>query len=198
MSGRHARSRLAAALAAGLILAFAGPAGAADAGNAQARARAIVHDMADSVIAVLRQGASRAAREATFRTMYTSHFDRVGIAAWAAGRAYRAAAPAARADYLAAFDDYIVKAYSYELTRYKGQKLRIDKTDRDGGDVIVDSELINPDLHADRNIEMKWRLHQVGDSLLVSDVVIDKISMALTEKRAFNDWLPTPAPAACI
>jgi ABC-type transporter MlaC component len=36
---------------------------------------------------------------------------------------------------------------------------------------------------------MKWRMRLVGGRLMVTDVVIDKISMALTEKRAFADWM---------
>jgi ABC-type transporter MlaC component len=36
---------------------------------------------------------------------------------------------------------------------------------------------------------MRWRLSPAAGRFVVSDVVIDKISMALTEKRAFTDWL---------
>lgn len=173
-----------AAIATGLLA--AGPAHAAD---PQSTARGIVQEMADSVMGVLRAGADKAAREATFRRMYERNFDRVGIASWAAGRAYRAASPNEKAAYLRAFDDYIVKAYAYQLARYKGERLRVDKTETDGRDVIVISNLVHPDPRESREIEMKWRLHHVGSKLLVSDVVIDKISMALTERRAFADWV---------
>ncbi|MCW5774695.1 MAG: ABC transporter substrate-binding protein [Rhodospirillaceae bacterium] len=177
---------VATALAAVALL--LGAAGARSA-EPQALARDIVREMADSVIAVLHAGADKATREATFRKMYVRNFDRVGIAVWAAGRAWRAASPEARTRYLDAFDDYIVAAYAYQLTRYKGERLRVDKTEADGRDTIVVSNLVHPDPREAREIEMKWRLHHVGSRLLVSDVVIDKISMALTEKRAFADWL---------
>ena len=51
------------------------------------------------------------------------------------------------------------------------------------------SKLVDPDPRAAQELEFKWRLRQVNGRLLVSDVIIDKISMGLTEKRAFTDWL---------
>ena len=167
-------------------LAVAGPAIAAD---PQSNARAVVESMADAVIATLRAGADKATREARFREMYRRHFDNAGIAAWAAGRAFRPASPAARQDYVATFEAYVVKAYAAQLTKYKGERLRVDKVENDGRYTIVVSNLVPPDPRDPREIEMRWRLSPAGGRFVVSDVEIDKISMALTEKRAFTDWL---------
>lgn len=177
-----------AALAAGFAAALTAlaPAQAAD---PHADARGMVAGMAEAVIATLRAGADKAAREARFREMYRRNFDNAGIGAWAAGRAFRTASPAARQDYLATFEDYVVKAYAAQLTRYKGERLRVDKVETDGRYTIVISNLVHPDPREAREIEMRWRLSPAGGRFVVSDVVIDKISMALTEKRAFTDWL---------
>ncbi len=175
---------LAGAVAAALTA--AAPAHAAD---PQADARAMVEGMADAVIATLRAGADKATREARFREMYRRNFDNAGIAAWAAGRAFRAAPPAARQTYLKTFEDYVVKAYAAQLTRYQGERLRVDKVETEGRYIIVISNLVPPDPRDPREIEMRWRLSPAGERFVVSDVVIDKISMALTEKRAFADWL---------
>src|SRR5690606_21667805 len=103
--------------AAGLAAAVtAAPALAAD---PQSDARALVTGMAEAVIGTLRAGADKAAREARFREMYRRNFDNAGIAAWAAGRAFQSASPAAKQDYLATFESYIVKAYAAQLTKYK-------------------------------------------------------------------------------
>jgi ABC-type transporter MlaC component len=174
---------LAAGLAAGLA---ASPARAADPNS---DARAMVTGMAEAVIGTLRAGADKAAREARFREMYRGNFDNAGIAAWAAGRAFRAASPAAKQDYLATFETYVVKAYAAQLTKYKGERLRVDKVETDGRYTIVISNLVPPDPRDPREIEMRWRLSPASGRFVVSDVVIDKISMALTEKRAFTDWL---------
>jgi ABC-type transporter MlaC component len=82
-----------------------------------------------------------------------------------------------------------VKAYAAQLTKYKGERLRVDKVENDGPYTVVVSKLVHPDPREAREIEMRWRLSRAAGRLVVSDVVIDKISMALTEKRAFADWL---------
>lgn len=183
------RVRFVALAAAAGVVAGAVAGGAARAADPQSDGREIVRSMADAVLATLRAGPDKAAREAAFRAMYRRNFDNAGIAAWAAGRAFAAASPAERQEYLKVFEDYIVKAYAAQLAKYKGERLRVDKTEVEGQAVIVISNLVPPDPRDPREIEMKWRLHRVGGRLVVSDVVIDKISMALVEKRAFADWL---------
>lgn len=176
-----------AALAAGLAAAVtAAPARAAD---PQSDARAMVTGMAEAVIGTLRAGADKAAREARFREMYRRNFDNAGIAAWAAGRAFQTASPASKRDYLATFETYVVKAYAAQLTKYKGERLRVDKVETEGRYTVVISNLVPPDPRDPREIEMRWRLSPAAGRFVVSDVVIDKISMALTEKRAFTDWI---------
>ncbi len=140
---------LAAALAAAVT---AAPALAAD---PQSDARAMVTGMAEAVIGTLRAGADKAAREARFREMYRRNFDNAGIAAWAAGRAFQSASPAAKQDYLATFESYIVKAYAAQLTKYKGERLRVDKVETEGRYTVVISNLVPPDPRDPREIEMR-------------------------------------------
>lgn len=179
------RAGLAAILAAGAVAATP-PLQAAD---PQSDARGVVTSMAEAVLATLRAGADKVTREARFREMYRRNFDNAGIAGWAAGRAFTAASPAAKQDYLRTFETYVVKAYAAQLSKYKGERLRVDKVETEGAYTVVISNLVPPDPRDPREIEMRWRLSSVGGRLVVSDVVIDKISMALTEKRAFSDWL---------
>ena len=175
---------LAAILAAGALT--AAPLRAAD---PQSDAKAVVTSMAEAVLATLRAGSDKTTREARFREMYRRNFDNAGIAAWAAGRPFAAASPAAKQDYLQTFETYVVKAYAAQLTKYKGERLRVDKVETDGAYTVVISNLVHPDPREAREIEMRWRMSNAAGRWIVSDVVIDKISMALTEKRAFADWL---------
>jgi phospholipid transport system substrate-binding protein len=181
---RHFRPMLVAVL--GAALAVAQPARAAD---PQSDAREIINRMGAAVIATLRAGADKSQREATFRQLYRQHFDNAGIGAWAAGRAFNAASPAARQEYLQVFESYIVKAYSAQLSKYRGERLRVDGAEVEGHNVIVDSKLVHPDPRAMRDLELRWRMHRVGGRWMIIDVIIDKISMGLTERRAFADWL---------
>lgn len=151
--------------------------------------RAIIQSMGDALLATLHAGPDKATREARFGEMYRRNFDNAGLAAWAAGRAYTTASPEQRQEYRQLFDTYVIKAYAALLQQYKGERLRVDKSESDGRDIVVISNLVPPDPREPREIEMKWRLRLVGGRLMVIDVVIDKISLALTEKRAFADWL---------
>ena len=151
--------------------------------------RAIIQSMGDALLATLRAGPDKVTREARFGEMYRRNFDSAGLAAWAAGGAYAAAPPERRREYLELFDAYVIKSYAALLQQYKGERLRVDKSEIDGRDIVVISNLVPPDPRDPREIEMKWRMRLVGGRLMVTDVVIDKISMALTEKRAFADWM---------
>lgn len=193
MLARRACLHRFAILAGLLVLPVGGGAAPAFAADPESDARAIVSAMAEKVLGTITQGADKEKREAVFRELYAGNFENTTIAAYAAGAAYRNAPVEARRPYLDVFKEYVVKAYAYQLSRYKGERLRVDKTEKDdaGGrhDVIVISNLVHPDPRESREIEMRWRLRAVNGRMLVTDVVIDKISMALTERRAFADWI---------
>jgi phospholipid transport system substrate-binding protein len=161
----------------------------ARAADPESDGRAIIQAMGDALLATLRAGPDKATREARFGEMYRRNFDNAGLAAWTAGRAYTAASPEQRREFQQLFETYVVKAYAALLQQYKGERLRVDRSESDGRDIVVISNLVPPDPRAPREIEMRWRMRMVGGRLVVTDVVIDKISMALTEKRAFADWL---------
>jgi phospholipid transport system substrate-binding protein len=161
----------------------------ARAADPEADGRAIIQSMGDALLATLRAGPDKATREARFGEMYRRNFDNAGLAALTAGRAYTAASKAQQQEYQKLFETYVVKAYAELLQQYQGERLRVDKSETDGQSIVVISNLVPPDPRAPREIEMKWRMRVIGGRLMVTDVVIDKISMALTEKRAFADWM---------
>jgi ABC-type transporter MlaC component len=161
----------------------------APAADPETDGRVIIQSMGDALLATLRAGPDKATREARFGEMYRRNFDNAGLAASTAGRAYTAASPEQQREYQQLFETYVVKAYAALLQQYKGERLRVDKTESDGRDIVVISNLVPPDPREPREIEMRWRMRMIGGRLVVTDVVIDKISMALTEKRAFADWL---------
>ena len=159
-----------------------------NASSAETEARDAIRAMANSLLATLAAGANRTQRERHFRALYRRYFYNDGIAVWAAGRVFAPAAPEVKREYLEVFEDYIVTAYAALLAKYKGERLRVDGSEMNGHDVIVVSHLVNPNPRESREIEMRWIFYRVGVRLLLRDVVIDKISMALTERRAFAEW----------
>jgi len=150
--------------------------------------RAIVESMSASVLSTLRAGADRPTREARFRELYRRYFDNAGTAAAAIGPALQAATPKQRRKALRVFEDYVVAVYSARLVNYSGVKLVVLNVEPAGDGEVVTSELISPNPRGE-DLEVKWRFARVGGELKVRDVVVDKISMVLTARRAFSQWL---------
>lgn len=177
-----AASRLIPALL--LLAAISVPAGAPARADLKSDGRALVQAMADKVITILAdKGMDRAAKEARFRQILVQNFDVPTIGAYVMGPPWRQASAAQRADYLRLFETYIVKVYTGQLSHYSGEKIAVVGAEEDGGGVSVTSRIT--DITNDRTIELKWRLRQAGAQLKVRDVVLENISMSLTQQREF-------------
>jgi phospholipid transport system substrate-binding protein len=146
--------------------------------------RELVRIIGDRVIAAVTGGRTDpSVRESRFRTIYRAYFDNSAIAAWALGPAWRRATDDQRRAFIGLFEAYVVKSLSERLADYEGERLVVSNAEVSGAVVDVTSLLISPDPRAKRSIEIEWRLRQVGDRLKVYDVIVDKISMALTLRR---------------
>jgi phospholipid transport system substrate-binding protein len=169
---------LAAALAAALTL--AAPARA----DAVAESRQVISAMAETVVAILaNKGLPKAQREERFRQIYKANFDHAIIAASVMGPPWRGASPAARDEYLQVFETYIAKVYAAQLSAYSGEKLEVTKAEADGPGATIESRIVDP--KSGRTVGIIWRLRPTDGKLKVRDVMIENISMALTQRREF-------------
>src|SRR5262249_1664266 len=123
------------------------------AASAEAEAREAVRVMADAILATLAAGSDRAERERHFRALYRRYFDNDRIAGGAAGRVFAAAPPQVKREYLEVFETYVVTAYAALLAKYKGERLRVERSEISGNDVIVVSHLVHPNPRESREIE---------------------------------------------
>jgi len=168
-----------------ILLGFAGGAQFTRAADPQTDPREIIRAMGDSVIPLLaNKGADPATRKEVFRTIYRANFDNAGIAATVAGRALQQATPGQRQQLLQVFENYVVTVYAAKLADYSGERLLVMRSEAEGNATIVTSLLVPPNPRAE-NIEIKWRLVNVGGSFKVEDVTVDKISMVLSQRHEF-------------
>lgn len=167
-----------------LVLAAALPLASPARADLKDDGRALVQKMADQVIAILSNpGMDRAAKEARFRQILQQNFDVQTIGAYVMGPPWRTATPAQRAEYLKLFETYIVKVYTGQLSTYSGERIAVVGAEEDGGGVAVTTRIIDP--KNARVVEVKWRLRPSGAQLRVRDVVLENISMSLTQQREF-------------
>lgn len=143
-----------------------------------------VSDLAADTIAVLsEEKMGYASRQSAFRGLLAKRFDLPLIARFVAGRYWRSANPSERANYLAAFEDYLVGTFTVRFDDYSGQQLQImNDRELDEKDVLVASEIIRSKAPA---IRIDWRLRRSEAEWRIIDISVEGVSMALAQRSEF-------------
>lgn len=123
-------------------------------------------------------------RTAKFRELLNESFDIKTIARFSLGRYWRTATKSQKDEYLSLFKDMIIDVYSGRFSEYKGQQLRVVSSRPDGtSDSIVTTTLISNNGDPDVNID--WRVRYKDGQYKVIDVIVEGVSMALTQRSDF-------------
>ena len=143
-----------------------------------------IHELADRALGLVTdRAADMAAKRARFDELLTDTFDMEGIGRFLLGRYWRLATPEEREAYLKAFKESIVYTYTARFDDYSGQKLEVDGSREDGQFVLVSSRIVDPKGGAD--VKVEWRLIRQGDDYKVVDVVIEGVSMSVTQRQEY-------------
>ena len=165
-----------------VALAFvAPPAGAADANPAasafmQSLASRAIKEVTDTTVPL-------SVREARFRVLLDEHFDMDAIAKFTLGRYWRTATEEQRAQFRKLFEDFIVQSYSPRFAEYHGQGVVVTgSTTDDRGIIVVHAKIAmssSDDAHVD------WHLRPAGSSFAIVDIVVEGVSLAVTQRSEF-------------
>ncbi|MCA3246685.1 MAG: ABC transporter substrate-binding protein [Azospirillum sp.] len=180
------RSFLAACLAAALCAASGAPAAAQSAQQQQVpAAAAFVERLAQRAIEGLTaRDIDLDERTKRFRELLTESFDVPKIGRFALGTAWRTAAPPDREAYLKAFEDFIVATYATRFADYGGETIRVVSSRRlDEGEAAVGSVF---ERARGEPVRVDWRLAPEGQSWKIIDVIIEGVSMAITQRDDFS------------
>lgn len=157
------------------------------AGDAAAEARAAQHIqvLSSQAIALLqRADLSLPQREASLRDLLYQGFDIELIGRIVLGKAWRRATPQQRSDYLRLFGAYVVKTFANRLGSYAGETIHVLGTRATGKrDIFVDTRIDRP---GGKPVRAAWRVRQDKDQNKVIDVVVEGISMTLTQRDEFG------------
>ncbi len=182
-TSRRGFTRGLAAVTAVLQLAAAGPrpAAAVETGDPAA----FVRHFGEQAIAVLAdKGLAEDQREKAFRRLLTAGFDIKTIGRFALGRYWRKATEAERAEYGRLFEDLIVATYSYQLSSYAGQGLKVEGVrQQDEKSALVASRFLRAE---GKPVQLDWRLLRRGGTWRIVDVVVEGMSMALSQRSEFK------------
>ena len=132
-----------------------------------------------------------------FRQIFRADFDVPGIARFVLGPYWRLASPAQQQEFLALFENYIVQTFSGRLSQYaeSGDAPRVTGSRLDPEGAVVSSQINLANGGGPRAgghgptvlpIRVDWHLTAQNGSYKINDVVVDGVSMAVTQRSEFT------------
>jgi len=149
------------------------------------KSRQLIIWLSDQAIDVLRDpDATLEKREGTFHDLLRDGFGLDYIGQFVLGRSWRKASKAQRADFLALFDAFVIKTYARRLGEYSGETFVVKgaRTVGKKGDVVVQTQINRPEKPA---LAVDWRVRDIKGEHKIIDVVVEGISMAITQRQDF-------------
>lgn len=142
-----------------------------------------IQQLGDDAIALLEQkGITPSEAENNVRRLLRTGFAVPQIGRFVMGRYWRDMTASQRDQYLGLFEDYIVKTYASKLSLYSGVRFQVTGERPDGDGAVVNTEVRTPD---GTPLNVQWRMRSVKDQPQIIDVVIEGVSMALTQQSEF-------------
>jgi len=148
-----------------------------------ADAVAFMNQMWDRAIILLNNKTDAAIRMPRFRELFRADFDGPGISQFVLGRYWRNARSEEQQEFVKLFEDYIVFVYTARLSNFAGETMKVRGSRSDGDGVIVSTDMISPGRTTPLRID--WRLVSDKGSYKISDVIVEGISMAVTQRSEF-------------
>ncbi|MDF1719369.1 MAG: ABC transporter substrate-binding protein [Minwuia sp.] len=123
-------------------------------------------------------------RRQKFARLFTDGFDVPLVARIVLGRYWRTATPAEQDEFVRLFNDYVIDTYASRLNSYTGQTLNVT-----GSSPISDTEtMVNSKIEQPQgdSVKVDWRVLNRGGDLRIVDVVVEGVSMAISQRSEFG------------
>ncbi|MGF1609090.1 MAG: phospholipid-binding protein MlaC [Kiloniellales bacterium] len=144
-----------------------------------------IDSMGKHAFATLQQSnMTLAQREEAFGRILQQGFDLDLIGRFVLGKYWRQATPEQQAEYLDAFGVFVIRTYARRLGGFTGQTFSITGTSVTGekGDILVETQIDRP---SGPPILAGWRVRTIDGTLRIIDVVVEGVSMAVTQRQEF-------------
>ena len=145
---------------------------------------AVINNLGNRALEVLgNKNTTPAQRVARFQELFREDFDVPGIARFVLGRYWKTATPEQQEEFVKLFEGYIAIVYSHQLAAYMGETLKVTGSRTNAEGAVVASEIIRPS--GAPPVKVDWHLTDRNGSYKISDVTVDGISMAVTQRSEF-------------
>jgi phospholipid transport system substrate-binding protein len=165
------------------LLIMAGAAAATSSADSDVKATAFMNKLWSHALELLNKNTPAAVRQAKFRDLFHQDFDSPGIARFVLGRYWRTASPDQQKEFLKLFDDYVVYVYTARLSDFEGEQFKINGSRPDQDSVVVSTDVLTPG--APSPLRVDWRLVANDGSYKISDVIVEGVSMLVTQRSEF-------------
>jgi len=144
---------------------------------------AVITNLGNEALKVLGNNVDPSLRVARFRQLFSEDFDVPGIARFVLGRYWRVATEQQQQEFVKLFADYIALAYSNRLAEYSGETLQVTGSRPVPDGSVVSSEIVRPNRAPPAKVD--WVLTQHAGTYKINDVIVEGVSMAVTERSEF-------------
>ena len=166
------------------VLGVIGTASLAKAQTSPEGAANFLRKVGDETIILLKDGdRAQHEKEAELRQILDKSIDMTTIGRFALGKTWREINDAQKSRYLALFRDYLLYSYSKRLLTYAGESFSVVRSKPVRRDALVYT-LIKQSSGLPLNTN--WRIRHKGDTYFVIDVIVEGISMAVTQRSEFR------------
>lgn len=176
------RLSLLSVLAAAVLILGAPPSGATTASAADE----FILGLADQAISIVQETEEATDdRRERFRTLLVDGFDVKAIGQFVTGRFWKRASGEERERFLSLFEDMILDTYASRLTDYSGERVEVKsvRDEQDESETVL-TEVVGPSGGAP--VRVDWRVDRSSGKPRVVDVVVEGVSMALTQRSEFD------------
>lgn len=168
-----------------LVLAFAAMSPAGARADDAAEARAIVQDIADKGLDIVKNP-DKNQRYQAFLELFKTRFDTEAIGRFVLGQYRRNIDPKQFERFSEVFQELVARTYTTQLGQYAGEQFKVLGARPDGKRWIVESRVVPP---GRSSIKLDWILGRSKGDLKVLDVRVDNLSMAITQRDEFASVL---------
>jgi len=163
---------------------MAAPVARADEAADAASAQIFIRTLADKALVLVNATDIKdSVRADGFKTLFVDSFDIPDIGRFVLGRHWKGASPDQQKQFIQAFEDYTVLTWSTRFKDYSGVSLVVEgASPAEEGFIIVGSRIVRKQGDP---LEVGWRVHQVDGRWRITDILIENVSMALTQRNDF-------------
>lgn len=138
----------------------------------------------ETLDALKEPGLTAEKRQGLVRNLLTNYLDLDAVGRFCLGRYSRSLNDSQKQEYGKLFQDYLVKVYAQLLSQYNGETMTVrDGARQAGNDMLVESQINRQD---GPPIRVEWKLHDKDGKPLLTDVIVEGVSMAFTQRQQFE------------